>query len=160
MSSAQDDTFSPRNLAVLGGLLFFALFLGEAVFPRQGGIFSSSMDASMSIGSAEDVAARIKPVVTLDDILANASSSAAGAGEKSPKQLYEGACLACHASGVAGAPKLGDSAAWESRLANGLDALTTSAVNGKGAMPPNGGSAYSPDQIRAVVEYMLAESGL
>lgn len=160
MSSAQDDTFSPRNLAVLGGLLFFALFLGEAVFPRQGGIFSESMDASMSVGTMEDIAARIKPVVTLDDILANASSGAAGAGEKSPKQLYEGACLACHAVGVAGAPKLGDSAAWEPRLANGLDALATSAVSGKGAMPPNGGSAYSTDQIRAVVEYMLAESGL
>lgn len=160
MSSAQDDTFSPRNLTVLGGLLFFALFLGEAVFPRQGGIFSESVDASMSVGTMEDIAARIKPVVTLDDILANASSGTAGAGEKSPKQLYEAACLACHASGVAGAPKLGDSAAWQPRLANGLDALVTSAVNGKGAMPPNGGSAYSTDQIRAVVEYILAESGL
>jgi len=160
VSSAQDDTFSPRNLAILGGLLFFALFLGEAVFPRQGGIFSSSTDASMNVGTMEDIAARIKPVVTLDDILANADSSAAGAGEKSPKQLYEGACLACHASGVAGAPKVGDSAAWESRLANGIDGITTSAINGKGAMPPNGGSAYSPDQIRAVVEYMLVESGL
>ncbi len=160
MSSAQDDTFSPRNLAVLGGLLFFALFLGEAVFPRQGGIFSDSIDPSMSIGSMDDIAMRIRPVVMLDDILANASSSSAGGGEKSPKQLYEGACLACHASGVAGAPKLGDSAAWESRLANGIDGITTSAINGKGAMPPNGGSAYSADQIRAVVEYMLAESGL
>lgn len=160
MSSAQDDTFSPHNLAVLGGLLFFALFLGEAVFPRQGGILTSSMDASMSIGSAEDVAMRIKPVVTLDDVLANASASMAGGAEKTPADLYTGACLACHSSGVAGAPKVGDSAAWESRLANGLDAVVESAIAGKGAMPPNGGSAYSADQIRTVVEYMLAESGL
>ena len=42
MSSAQDGTFSPRNLAILGGLLFFGLFLGEVVFPRQGGIFSQA----------------------------------------------------------------------------------------------------------------------
>ena len=160
MSSAQDDTFSPRNLAVLGGLLFFALFLGEAVFPRQGGIFSSSMDASMSVGSMEDIAMRIKPVVTLDDVMANASASMAGSAEKTPAQLYTGACLACHASGVAGAPKVGDGAAWAARLANGLDAVVESAIAGKGAMPPNGGSAYSADQIRAVVEYMLAESGM
>jgi len=159
VSSAQDDTFSPRNLAVLGALLFIALFLGEAIFPRQGGILESSMDASMSIGSAEDVAMRIKPVVTLDGIMANASMAGAGSGEKSAKQLYEGACLACHASGVAGAPKVGDSAAWESRMANGIDGLTTSAVSGKGAMPPNGGSAYSADEIRKVVEFMLSESG-
>ena len=48
MSSAQDETFAPRNLAVLGGLLFFALFLGEAVFPRGGGIFSGP-DASRQL---------------------------------------------------------------------------------------------------------------
>lgn len=156
MSSAQDDTFSPQNLAVLGGLLFFALFLGEVVFPRDKG---DTMDASMSVGTMEDVSMRLKPVVTLDDIMANATSSA-GAADKSPKDLYAGACLACHASGVAGAPVVGDAAGWESRMAGGVDGLTTSAINGKGAMPPNGGSAYSPEQIRAVVEYMLAETGL
>jgi len=156
VSSAQDDTFSPRNLAVLGGLLFFALFLGEVVFSRDSG---DSMDG-MSVGTMEDVSMRLKPVVTLDDIMANASASGAGAADKSPKDLYAGACLACHASGVAGAPKVGDAAGWESRMAGGVDALTTSAITGKGAMPPNGGSAYSPEQIRAVVEYMLAETGM
>ena len=156
MSSAQDDTFSPHNLAVLGGLLFFALFLGEVVFPRDSG---DSMD-SMSVGTMEDISMRLKAVVTLDEILANASSVATGAADKSPKDLYASACLACHASGVAGAPKVGDAAAWESRISGGVDALTTSAINGKGAMPPNGGSAYSPEQIRSVVEYMLAETGL
>lgn len=160
MSSAQDDTFSPRNLAVLGGLLFIALFLGEAVFPRDGGIFSSTIDPSMSIGTVEDVTMRIKPVVTLDDVLANASASMAAGAEKTPQQLYTGACLACHTTGVAGAPKIGDSAAWQPRLANGIDALAESAITGKGAMPPNGGSAYSPEQMRAVLEYILSESGL
>lgn len=158
MSSAQDDTFSPRNLAVLGGLLFFALFLGEAVFPRGGGIFSGP-DLAANIGTAADVEARIQPVVLLEDLMANAAASA-GDAEKTPLQLYTGACLACHASGVAGAPKVGDGAAWQARMANGLDGLTESAIAGKGAMPPNGGSAYSAEQIRAVVEYMLAESGL
>ncbi len=80
--------------------------------------------------------------------------------QKSPQQLYEGACLACHASGVAGAPKVGDGAAWQARLGDGIDALLASAIKGKGAMPPKGGSTYSDDQLRMVIEYILAESGL
>ena len=80
--------------------------------------------------------------------------------QKSPQQLYAGACLACHASGVAGAPKTGDSAAWQARIGVGIDVLVTSSINGKGAMPPKGGSAYSDEQLRSVIEYMLAESGL
>ena len=88
------------------------------------------------------------------------ASTASPLLELTPKQLYTGACLACHASGVANAPKLGDSEAWKVRLANGLDALVDSAIAGKGAMPPNGGSAYGPEQIRQVVDYILAESGL
>lgn len=159
MSSEQDETFAPRNLAVLGGLLFFALFLGEAVFPRGGGIFSGP-DLSQNIGTQEDVAKRIQPVVSLDDLTSHVNTASADGAELTPKQLYTGACLACHASGVANAPKLGDSEAWKVRLANGLDALVDSAIAGKGAMPPNGGSAYSPEQIRQVVDYILAESGL
>jgi len=156
VSSAQNETFSPRNIAVLGGLLFFALFLGEVVFSRDSG---KSAD-SMTVGSMEDVSMRIKAVVTLDDILANASAGTVSTADKSPKELYAGACMACHATGAAGAPKVGDAAAWGPRAKAGIDALATSAINGKGAMPPSGGSAYSPEQIHAVIKYMLAETGL
>ncbi len=84
---------------------------------------------------------------------AAAAAPAAGNGKK----VYDMACVACHASGVAGAPKFGDKAAWAPRLATGLDALTTSALKGKGAMPPKGGNASIPDaDIRAAVEYMAA----
>ena len=73
------------------------------------------------------------------------------------KKVYDRACVACHASGVAGAPKFGDKAAWAPRLATGLDALTNSAIKGKNAMPPKGGNASIPDaDIRAAVEYMAA----
>jgi cytochrome c5 len=61
---------------------------------------------------------------------------------------------------VAGAPKIGDSTAWQARIGVGIDALVTSSINGKGAMPPKGGSTYSEEQLRSVIEYMLAESGL
>lgn len=84
-----------------------------------------------------------------------AATLAADAGKG--KKVYDSACVACHASGVAGAPKFGDKAAWAPRLATGLDALTASAIKGKGAMPPKGGNASIPDaDIRAAVEYMTA----
>ena len=74
-----------------------------------------------------------------------------GAGEA----LYKQACVACHAAGVAGAPKFGDKAAWAPRILTGLDALTASAIKGKGAMPPKGGSAASDADIHSAVVYMV-----
>ena len=77
----------------------------------------------------------------------------AGAGEA----LYKQACQVCHAAGVAGAPKLGDKAAWATRMAGGMDALYNSVLNGKGAMPPRGGAAQASDaDLRAAVEFMTA----
>jgi cytochrome c5 len=76
---------------------------------------------------------------------------AAGAGEA----LYKQACTVCHAAGVAGAPKSGDKAAWAPRIAQGIDALTASAIKGKGAMPPRGGTAASDAEIRAAVQFMV-----
>ena len=83
---------------------------------------------------------------------APAAASKAGTGEA----LYKQACIACHASGVAGAPKFGDKAAWAPRIQTGLDMLTASVVKGKNAMPPKGGSSASDADIRAAVEYMVS----
>jgi cytochrome c5 len=74
----------------------------------------------------------------------------AGAGEA----LYKRVCQACHASGVAGAPKFGDKAAWAPRIKTGIDAMTANAIKGKGAMPPRGGSTASDADIKSAVEYM------
>jgi cytochrome c5 len=58
---------------------------------------------------------------------------------------------------VANAPKLGDKAAWAPRLAAGIDGLTASVINGKGAMPPKGGAAAATDaEIKVAVDYMVA----
>ncbi len=107
---------------------------------------------------------RIKPVVTLDDITGSKGKDSAAvktvATTKSPKELYDGACLACHNTGVAGAPKLGDTEAWTARASVGVDALLASAIAGKGAMPPNGGSAYSEAEMKSIIEMMLVEAGL
>jgi len=73
------------------------------------------------------------------------------------KALYTQTCAACHASGVAGAPKLGDKAAWVSRVAAGNQALLASVLKGKGAMPPKGGNAsLSDEDAKAAVDYMVS----
>lgn len=72
------------------------------------------------------------------------------------ENLYKSACVVCHASGVANAPKLGDKQAWTPFLAQGTDALMVTVLKGKGAMPPRGGSAADDATLRAAVEYMLA----
>jgi cytochrome c5 len=74
----------------------------------------------------------------------------AGAGEA----LYKRVCQACHAAGVAGAPKFGDKAAWAPRIKTGIDTMTAIAIKGKGAMPPKGGSTATDADIKSAVEYM------
>ena len=78
--------------------------------------------------------------------------------QRSRRRSTRQVCSACHAAGVAGAPKLGDKAAWAPRIAQGIDALTASAIKGKGAMPPKGGSNASDAEIKAVVTYMVNAS--
>lgn len=79
-------------------------------------------------------------------------------GPAAGKAVYEGTCMGCHASGIAGAPKFGDAAQWAPRAKAGLDALVKNAIAGTAkGMPPKGGRADLSDaQIRAAVQYMLA----
>ena len=75
------------------------------------------------------------------------------------KAVYDTACFACHATGVAGSPKLGDKAAWAPRIAQGAETLYTTALNGKGAMPPKGGNMSLDDaKVKAAVDYMVSQS--
>ncbi|AUT45756.1 cytochrome c5 family protein [Achromobacter sp. AONIH1] len=74
------------------------------------------------------------------------------AGEK----LYKSVCFACHATGVANAPKFGDKAAWEPYIKTGMDAMVKIAMQGKPPMPPKGGAATATEEdIRAAVQYMV-----
>jgi cytochrome c5 len=98
------------------------------------------------------------PVAAAAAAVSGAATVASAAGADIGKKLYETACVACHAAGVAGAPKLGDKAAWAPRIATGIDAMTASVIKGKGAMPAKGGSAASDADIKASVEYMAAAS--
>ncbi|AXK39327.1 c-type cytochrome [Crenobacter cavernae] len=70
------------------------------------------------------------------------------------KKIYESICVACHASGAAGAPKFGDKAAWAPRLKDGVDAVFNNAKKGLNAMPPKGGFTGSDDEFKAAVTYL------
>lgn len=75
------------------------------------------------------------------------------------QQIYRQACAFCHDRGAAGAPKIGDAAAWGPRLALGMEALTASALRGKGAMPAKGGNpALADADVRAAVDYLVAQT--
>ncbi|HEY6864306.1 MAG TPA: c-type cytochrome [Burkholderiales bacterium] len=72
------------------------------------------------------------------------------------KKVFQGTCVVCHGTGVAGAPKFGDKAAWAPHLAHGKDELYHSALTGKNAMPPKGGNmTLSDDEVKAAVDYMV-----
>lgn len=87
-----------------------------------------------------------------------AAPAAATAKADAVPALYTQLCQTCHAAGVAGAPKLGDKAAWAPRIAEGMDKIMAIVINGKGAMPPKGGSTASEAELRTVVTYMVNAS--
>ncbi len=78
---------------------------------------------------------------------------------KAGEQVYQAQCVACHGAGVAGAPKIGDAAAWGPRIATGYEALLTSALKGKGAMAAQGGGDHSDIEIGRAVVYMANQAG-
>ncbi len=108
---------------------------------------------------ADDEAAnsRIQPVARLE--LAPLAPKTGGAS-RSGEELYKAVCGVCHETGVAGAPKTGDKAAWAPRIGVGLDGLLKSAIAGKNAMPPKGGAADATDgEMKAAIAFMANKSG-
>lgn len=77
-----------------------------------------------------------------------------------PEQAYQNSCFACHGTGAAHAPEVGDVIEWEIRLEKGLDTLVQNTINGlNGIMPARGLCVdCSDDDLRAIVEYMLENS--
>ena len=73
------------------------------------------------------------------------------------KGSVDGVCAGCHIAGAAGAPMLGDVEAWSPRAELGIEALTQSVANGKGAMPPRGGSDLSDEEIPVAIRYLMAK---
>ena len=90
---------------------------------------------------------------------AAAAPVADAGGPDKIKAIYTASCAACHTTGAAGAPKLGDNSAWGPRIKAGDESLYNSALKGKNAMPPKGGNASLSDaDVKAVVDYMVSQS--
>ena len=88
-----------------------------------------------------------------------AAPAKAAGGAADGEKTYTATCLACHGSGVLGAPKFGDKAAWGPRIAKGVNVLHSSALNGFNTMPPRGGNAALKDEdVKAAVDYMVAKA--
>jgi cytochrome c5 len=155
MATGHDDHSSPiktpKQLVTVILLSFIVPVLAIVLLVK----FVSSAK-SISAGTAamtpEAVAERLKPVARID--------LGSGGGD-APKTLQAGeavfklACSACHAAGLAGAPKAGDAAAWAPRLKQGYDVLVQHATNGFKTMPAKGGNAaLDPIEVARAVAYM------
>ena len=156
--SHEDKTFFRPFIGVLGALVVIAF-----VFYFIANIVTSDMDSGGDRQRAR-IEGNIKPVGQVNVGSAPASGGAteavAAAGPRSGDQVYNASCLACHSTGVAGAPKVGDQASWAPRAAKGLDSLLATAVSGLNAMPPKGTCAdCSDEELKAAIEYMLSQSG-
>jgi cytochrome c5 len=126
--------------------------------------------------SPEAIAARIKPVgeVSIGAAPAqavaapapgatpalSATSGAAPAGAARPgEQVYQQACAMCHSAGLMGAPRTGDKAAWQPRVAQGKATLYQHAIGGIRTMPAKGGNASLSDaEVKAAVDYLAAKA--
>nr|WP_241264188.1 cytochrome c5 family protein [Bowmanella dokdonensis] len=105
--------------------------------------------------SEEAIKDRIKPVGQVRVAGAEAQTAAAS-GPRSGADVYQASCFACHGTGAMGAPKAGDAAAWQDRIAKGMDTLLDHAINGFNAMPPKGTcGSCSDEEIKAAVEHMI-----
>jgi cytochrome c5 len=111
---------------------------------------------SRPAGADEAANKRIAPVARVE--LA-APAAGAAAGSRSGEQIYKAVCGACHEAGVAGAPKLGDNAAWAPRIKTGLDGMMKVAIAGKGGMPPRGASDANDAELARTIVYMANKSG-
>ena len=138
------------HMANQGGARFAepAAPVAPASAPAATAAASGAAPATTAVAAAPAAPATPPPAAP---VVALADASAAPA-------LYTQTCAVCHVAGVAGAPKIGDKAAWAPRIGQGVDALVASVVKGKGAMPPKGGSTASDAEIKTVVAWMVGSA--
>ena len=169
MSKADDIFFREFGVILLAltaftVIVFFtARAIGGSSFAQTQNSPQAVLDrirpfGQVRVGKSDGVVAAAAPAAPTTARAAEPAAAGAGQGGEA---VYTKACIVCHSTGVAGAPKVGDKAAWEPRLAQGMDTLVSTALKGKGAMPPKGGHATLSDaEIKAAIEYMLGKSGL
>lgn len=156
MSAQNDAAFLRMFFVILGALVAFTIGILVVAHNVSAELRASHPDAARATAQTE---ARIAPVAQVS--MAGQESSVPPAAVMTGAEIVAQACNSCHISGILGAPKIGDQAAWETRLVQGIDSLYLNAINGKGGMPARGGAvSLTDDDVRAAVNDMLANSGL
>lgn len=166
----RDQQFFDMYSLVIGVLAFIGLglyVLSMKMSEMTQGVYTSGTEEYKAA-----VAARLKPFgqvyVPGDDIPSHETQVAEAAPVEpveaalSGPQVFNEACIACHGSGIGGAPTLSDPANWESRIARGMEVLKDHAINGytgdAGHMPPKGARMDLSDaEVHEAVEYMVSE---
>lgn len=146
MSSSMSDNDFVKNFSWMVGVL---IALTIVIF-----IIANIIGAKpVTTSSADDKTVVARVVSAVANAVIPAAQAADGAA------TYNTACAACHGAGIAGAPKLGDKAAWAPRIKLGKAAMYNTALKGKGAMPAKGGRMDMSDAaIKAATDYIIAKS--
>lgn len=182
---SHDRKFFDTFLLILGGLILFSIamiVLSKVIGGRQQEFISEdpavigqleerikpfgsvAIEGQAEPAAQEPPSSEAAPAAAVTTV-AVATESAVAKAQAAPsgEATYRGACIVCHGAGIAGAPKVGDAAAWQARIARGADALYSNAINGyqgsAGMMPAKGGRVdLSNDAVRAAVDYMVSNS--
>jgi cytochrome c5 len=181
MRQEEDASFGRTFVAVLGALVVASvviLFLARAIGERE----ASAADGTVAERTAPVGKVKVAGADTIAPARAASPGDLAGtpqagqdAAAQAPPQIaqaeeppdkgktvYDTACVVCHQTGVGGAPKIGDKAAWADRIAQGEGTLADHAIKGfqgkTGMMPPKGGRTdLSDEDVKAAVSYMVGE---
>lgn len=164
MTDQQDAALLRTFGLVLGFLVVFTI----VIIIVANVVTSGSGEQAASKLEQDAINERLAPVASVNVAGASATgadTAAAPAAAKSGKDVVMLACNACHGTGVAGAPKIGDTADWQARFEQGMDTLADHAINGytgsKGMMPAKGGNmSLTDDEVKAAIISMLEDSGV
>ena len=165
-SSMSDQQFLKSFTIFLVAGVILTLFLIGLGHVNAGSI-TAEVKAERRAMAAKTSPNTLAPVgqITVGTVSAPAAQpvQVASAASIDGAKVYQGACMACHAAGIAGAPRVGDAAAWAARISQGNDTLYTHAIAGfqgnAGVMPAKGGNAaLSDDEVKAAVDHMVAQS--
>jgi len=128
------------------------------------GLGVGAMAVDLTEAQRAGIESRIKPVgesCLVGDSSCGGAMASASAAPRSGEEVYNAACMACHATGAAGAPMLGDSTAWATRIAKGTDVLHDAGINGvagTGMIAKGGCMNCSDQEVMAAVDYMVENS--
>lgn len=168
MSEQDDKTFMTRFSMVIAALavfavviVFFAINMNKQIGandnPMQGVATGDRIEPVFAVYSGETGRAAAQAAAEDEAAAEGTEQQVAFGGSTDGEMIYSNACQACHMAGAAGAPQLVASQ-WEGRIGKGMETLVSHAINGFNAMPAKGGRMdLSDEQVRASVEYMLAQ---